>query len=410
MGAYLDRLNSQYDEIVAGMGAITNRAADENRDVNDDETKQIDRDKGRLDELTKAIEHYSGLETQAGKVAELRRSVPSTPASTRTGTPEPEAYDIAREFPSVADYAITVHRATALRDPAAREKLERATAHQTLADNPGIVPRQVLGPVLNFLVSARPFISSITTRPLPSGKFDRPVITQHVTIGVQAAEKTLTESQKMTIGSLEATAKTYAGHLNISRQDIKWTSPNILQIVFDDFAAIYANVTDNDAADQFVASLPAAVPVADWSALRAALFTGSANALAQGGVFPDTLWTAPDVWASMGGALVGADHNLPAFPNLSITDQGGNPMGLKLVVDPNFAAGTMVMGPSRFAEWYEDVDGLMQVGEPDVLGQLVGYAGYGAFVNVRPEAFTRLTAPPPADEGAARSGNGGRRS
>jgi hypothetical protein len=68
-------------------------------------------------------------------------------------------------------------------------------------------------------------------------------------------------------------------------------------------------------------------------------------------------------------------------------------MGLRLVVDPNFAAGTLVMGPSRFAEWYEDVDGLMQVGEPDVLGQLVGYAGYGAFLNVRPEAFTAFTAP-----------------
>jgi hypothetical protein len=45
-------------------------------------------------------------------------------------------------------------------------------------------------------------------------------------------------------------------------------------------------------------------------------------------------------------------------------------------------------------EWYEDVDGLMQVGEPDVLGQLVGYAGYGAFVNVNPAAFTVFSAPP----------------
>jgi hypothetical protein len=207
----------------------------------------------------------------------------------------------------------------------------------------------------------------------------------------------LTESQKLLIDSMPVTAATYAGHLNISRQDVKWTSPNILNIVYDDFAAIYANVTDNDAADQFVASITAAaVPLADWGALRGALFTGSANSLAAGGSFPDTLWASPDAWASMGGAMVGADHNLPAFPNLSVTNQSGNPMGLRLVVDPNFAAGTLVMGPSRFAEWYEDLDGLMQVGEPDVLGQLVGYAGYGAFVNVRPEAFTKFTAPPPA--------------
>ena len=43
----------------------------------------------------------------------------------------------------------------------------------------------------------------------------------------------------------------------------------------------------------------------------------------------------------------------------------------------------------------KDVDGLMQVGEPDVLGQLVGYAGFGAFVNVNAAAFSKFTPPPP---------------
>jgi hypothetical protein len=80
-------------------------------------------------------------------------------------------------------------------------------------------------------------------------------------------------------------------------------------------------------------------------------------------------------------------------------------MGLRLVVDANFAPDTLVVGPSRYAEWYEDVDGLMQVQEPDVLGQLVGYAGYGAFVNVRPEAFTKFTPPVPV-VGAAASRSG----
>lgn len=393
MGTYLDRLNAQYDEVRTGIEAVLNRAADDNRDVTDPEQAQVDRDRSRLDDLQTAITHYTGLESQTAAVADLRRSVPVTAGQTRTVAEPEAAYDVAREFPTIGDYVVAVHRAMVNRDPEARAAIERATAHQTTADNPGIIPRPVLGPVLNFLTSSRPFISSITTRPLPAGKFDRPRITQHVAVGKQAAEKTLTESQKMLIDSMPVTASTYAGHLNISRQDVKWTSPNILNIVYDDFAAIYANVTDNDAADQFVAGLPAPTPVADWSALRGALFAGSAAALAAGGVFPDTLWTAPDVWADMGGALIGADHNLPAFPNLSITNQGGNPMGLRLVVDPNFAPGTMVMGPSQFAEWYEDLDGLMQVGEPDVLGQLVGYAGYGAFVNVRPEAFVSFTAP-----------------
>ena len=86
----------------------------------------------------------------------------------------------------------------------------------------------------------------------------------------------------------------------------------------------------------------------------------------------------------------------PAFPGLSVTSQSGNPLGLRLVVDPHFPADTMVMGPARFAEWYEDLDGLMQVGEPDVLGQLVGYAGYAAFLNVNQAAFTKFTPPVPA--------------
>lgn len=408
MGSYLDRLNTQYDEIVAGMSAITNRAADDNRDVTDDESKQIDRDKGRLDELAKAIEHYAGLETQGAKVAELRRSVPASPVATRTGAPEPEAYDIARDFPTVGDYAITVHRAMTMRDPDAIAKLDRATAHQLLADNPGIVPRPVLGPVLNNIEGLRPFINSITRKPLPAGAFDRPVITQHVAVGKQTAEKTLTESQKMAIGKIPVAADTFAGHLNISRQDIKWTSPGILQIVFEDFAAVYATATDNEACEDFAASVTNTAPIASWDAagIYAATYDAAADALVASNGLPDTLWVSPDVWGRLGG--VQTDAGSPLFPGMNPGGVSGSPMGFKLVVDPHFPTGTMIQGPARYAEWYEDVDGLMQVGEPDVLGQLVGYAGYGAFVNVLPAAYTKFTVPAPVAASASRSGNGGK--
>lgn len=400
MGDYLDRLNKQFDEIVNGMEAITNRAAEDNRDVNDDESKQIDRDKGRLDELTKAIEHYSALETQASKVAELRRSVPASPASTRTATAEVvEAYDIAREFPSVADYAITVHRAMTMRDPASIEKLDRATAHQTLADNPGLVPRPILGPVLNLIGDARPFINSITRRPLPAPKFDRPYVSQHVAVDIQAAEKTLTASQQMKVLSLAVTASTFAGHLNISRQDIKWTSPGILQIVFDDFAVQYALRTCDFASDAFATSVTnTEASDGTSSGLIGALFGAMSAAMTANTATPDTVWMSPDVWAAIGGMTRGSDQN-PAFPGLTLTGTSGTPLGLRQVVEPHFPADTFIVGPSRLAEWYEDIDGLMQVQEPDVLGQLVGYAGYGAFVNVAPETFTKVTGVKPVPDG-----------
>jgi len=395
MGAYLDRLNSQYDEIRDGIDAVVNRAADENRDVTEDETKQVERDKGRLAELTTAIEHYSALETQNAKVSELRRTVPAAQVTRTAKDKEPE-YDIAREFSTPGDYAITVHRAMMLRDPEAREKLDRATAHQLTTDNPGVIPTPVLGPVLNFLDATRPFINAITTRPLPAGKFDRPRITQHVAVGVQAAEKTLTDSQKMVIDDLPVIAKTYAGHLNISRQNIKWSSPAIMNIVFDDFAAMYALATCEDAVAQFIASLSGNTPVpistADAAGFYSALFGAAAGSLSSSGVPADTLFVSPDVWATLGSTIVD-QTGAPLFPSLSLTNASGNPLGLGLVVDEHFAADTMVMGPARVAEWYEDVDGLMQVGEPDVLGQLVGYAGYGAFLNTNPDAFTVFTPP-----------------
>jgi len=394
MGAYLDRLNREHDDIKAGIDSLVNRAAEENRDVTDDEQKQVDRDEARLSDLGKAIAHYTQIETDSQQVAELRSKVRPQPAVVRSGPePQPE-YKLTDDFPSAGDYAVTLHRAMVARDPAAVEKVERATAHQLLADNPGLIPATVLGPVINLIDSSRPFVSSITRRPLPAGQFSRPYIDQHVAVAEQTAEKTLTASQKLTVLELPVSAKTYAGHLNISRQDIKWTSPSILQIVFDDFATVYAITTCGVACADFVASIPGPptpVTALTGESLTSALYEGAANALDSGGGLPDTLWVSPDSWAKMGGMFNA--NGSAAFPSLSLTNQGGNPLGLNLVVDQHFPANTMIAGPSRLAEWYEDVDGLMQVGEPDVLGQLVGYAGFAAFLNVAPDAFTSYTLP-----------------
>lgn len=408
MGRYLDQLHAEFDELTAGITAVVDRAADDNRDVTDDENERVERDRSRATELESAIKHYTDIEAQQARVSDLRGRVATMPAQRNAAPPGEPEYDVEREFPSIGDYAITVHRAMTLKDADAIAKLERATAHQMTTDNAGLIPRPILGPVINLLETGRPFINSITKRGLPTGKFDRPVITQHVAIGEQAVEKDLTASQKMLVGTLPVTAKTWAGHLNISRQDVKWSSPAILSLVFEDFAAIYADVTDNDACDSFVASITgAAVPIDEASAggVTEALYAGSAAALSAKGALPDTMWVAPDVWAALGGMTNGVT-GASSFPSLSLTGTGGNPLGLKLVVDANFAAGTMVVGPSRMAEWYEDVDGLLQVGEPDVLGQLVGYAGFGAFINVAPTAYTKYTMPAPVGGQASASSSG----
>src|SRR4051794_11121667 len=117
MGAYLDRLNGQFDEIRTGIDELVNRAAEENRDVTDDEQKRVDRDNSRMDELTAAIEHYSGIEKKNDRVSALRSSTPGA-RQAPTAKPPAEAYDVAREFNGPGDYAVTVHRATMLHDAA----------------------------------------------------------------------------------------------------------------------------------------------------------------------------------------------------------------------------------------------------------------------------------------------------
>jgi HK97 family phage major capsid protein len=396
MGTYLDRLHAQYDEITGGNTEILERAAAENRELTDDEKSIVERDDTRRDELAKAIEHYTARAERDSKVVALRSRVPAGPTTVRSsGNPEPE-YDICRDFPTPGDWAVAVHRARIYRDQDAAEKLERATAHQTTADNPGLIPRPILGPLISSIDTTRPFIQAVSTKSLPTGKFDRPTVTQHVKVGKQTAEKALTDSQQMVIGTIPVSAATYAGHVNVSRQDVKWTSPAILNILFQDFAAIYAQTTDADAAAQFLATLNPAntqdIATLDTAGINTALYAAAAAGYGRAKKLPDTSFVSVDVWASLGG-LTNNLSGTPSYPGLSLTNMAGNPMGLKLCVDPNFPAGTWVIGPAAVAEWYEDVDGLMQVQEPDVLGQLVGYAGYGAYVNTAPDAFTKMTLP-----------------
>jgi hypothetical protein len=183
----------------------------------------------------------------------------------------------------------------------------------------------------------------------------------------------------------------------VSRQDVKWSNPQILTILYQDFADVYAEETDADAAAQFSASVTNSTPLSAFTgeAWYAAIYGAAAGTIGpgKGNTLPTHLWVAPDVWGGLGGLL--SPMGTPLFPSLSPGDTTGNALGLTIVVDGNLPMSEAILGPARFAEWYEDIDGLMQVGEPDVLGQLVGYAGYGAFLNTKPAAFTKFVAPAP---------------
>ena len=418
MSVYLDRLTEEFNTITTGMDAVLDRAADENRDVSAEETTIIERDRSRAEELRSSIEFYGNLETTRGRVRDVLARVPagSAPTVQRAAPPAQEPETITDIFPTAGDYITTVARAMRGERESA-ELIQRAeTAHQVLADNPGIVPRPVVAPIISLIESSRPFIQSLRSRPLTAGSFDRPIITQHVAVAKQDAEKDRTASREMKIGKLPVEAATYAGHLNISRQNVKWTQPGIMQLITEDFGDMYALETDEDAVAQFVASVAALdrQSIAAWDGpnVSHAIFTAAAAAIQRrrtqnsGGV-PDTLWASADVWGALGSLY--SPMGTPVFPSLTPGNTTGNALGLQIVVDPFFDPGTFALGPSRLLEWYEDLDGLITVQEPDVLGQLVGYAGFGAFLNTAPGAFTVFDVPalpdPPTGNGSGEGGD-----
>jgi hypothetical protein len=386
---YLERLLEQREAMRADAKNILDNAAAESRDVTDVEREAVESSYRSVDDLDKQIEPLHKAELRQvdhdRQVAELTRATQSRRQNDRDSLASGGVLDSYRGKPGewLADWGAK------LRDPAAAQRIMRAQAEyrvvadQKLADNPGIVPTPIIGPVGGVLPSSRPFIDSVLNRPMPAGgsSFNRPVITQHSLVGLQATEKTQLASQKLTITSTAVAKKTYGGTLDISFQDRDWTDPAILAIAVSDLQAVYAGQTDNAAADAALAATTGTFVLADAAAegpARAAILQASSQIFANVKQRPDAVWFSPDEYATW--AAMTTSVGLPSFPGLGAdaTTAGGSLMGLRAVVDGNFAAKTMIIGVSSYFEHYETVGGLLAVTEPTILGYTIAYYGYVA--------------------------------
>lgn len=385
---YLERLQSQHEDMQSTAKNILEQAAAEDRDVTDVEREQVEGLYRSIEEIAKQIEPLHKAELRQiehdRQVAELDRAVRARRADGALPQPGGQLDQYRGKVGHyLADWALKGRG-----DPAASQRIMRAhaeyraVADQLLADNPGIVPTPIVGDVIGTLPTARPFIASVTNRPMPAGgsSFNRPTITQHTAVGAQATEKTQLASQKLVIGSTPVTKKTFGGTLDISFQDRDWTDPAILAIAVADLEAVYAQETDNAACDAFVAAATGTFTLASGAAegvIRSALMTASSQIFTNTKRRPDTLWMSPDEFAWL--AATTSPNGGMSFPGLAdVTGDGGSVMGLRAVVDGNLAAGTMVVGNSTYVEHYEQVGGRLAVTEPTILGYTIAYYGYVA--------------------------------
>jgi hypothetical protein len=277
-----------------------------------------------------------------------------------------------------------------------RTALQAAAGDVITTDTPGLLPVPVLGPLVQDLNFLRPVVEAVGARAYPDNgqqkTFIRPTITTHTSVASQS-ELGAASATTMVIASNSVSKTTLAGQVTLSVQDIDFTSPAAMQLILNDLMGEYMIASDNLAADNL---LTAATSSGVWDGTVADLLKSvydSAVDISNGRNWtPTHMFVSPDVWGQLG--QLADTTGRPVFPfigagltgqnalgNAQASSWNGNPLGLQLVVDSNFAAKTMVItrvgqGQGDAFEFYESIRGLMSVEQPSVLGRNMSFHGY----------------------------------
>jgi len=377
----LARFASELDERQQFIDGLVEQATAEHRDLNPSEMELVTRANARVAELDgqlrPLIEFRRVGQDSTSRLGEIARLI-NDKAAERPQTVE---------YRSAGEYALDQWRAQLGEQPAA-ERIEiyhRAASHQTTADNPGLIPTPILAPVVSFIDSNRPLVTRLGPRNLPGQTWSRPKVTQHTSIAVQSAEKAEMASQKMTITKLTGTAATYGGYVNVSRQNIDFTAPGVLDMVINDLAGMYAVQTEAAAFTTFDAAAVAGVTIPTGAATAASVATSLWDAASklytatkgQGQVFAIT---GPDMLPILGPVFPPVNPQNAISPGLAAGDFGtglvGQITGIPLYVSAGCGTLRILVFSTAAAEVYEQRVGALQVVEPSVLGLQVAYAGY----------------------------------
>lgn len=399
------RLESEINERTAFIQGLVRSAEEASRDMTEGEMDLVKGARARVDEVR----------TQLDTLYETREITEG--ASKRAAEVNLALEGIRGRSESAVQYRSAGARildqyAGAMGDRAASaryEAYERAAEHQKTTDNTGVVADPIVGGLINFIDQSRPLVSFFGTQPVSSSTFHRPKVTQHTAVGIQgtagsggANEKTELESQKMIITRLDGHVDTYGGYVNVSRQNIDFSNPGILDTVVNDLAGQYAIETEA----VFAAAVAAAATgTTGYGLASAASQTSIAKAIwtATGTVFAKTkgagrlfIAVSPTVLQLFGPLFQPYNAQNSQSAGLSAQNYGtgvlGTISGLPVILSAGLGAGKAYLGSTAAVEAYEQRVGTLQATEPSVLGLQVAYAGYFGTVTVESGAVVELTA------------------
>jgi HK97 family phage major capsid protein len=400
--AMIRRLQTELEERTQAAQGIIATAQDTERDLNSAERETLTGLRGRITELRSQLEELESTAALAGQVSDrMKQFDQAVTTARRNGNAD-------TEYRSAGAWALDSYKAS-VGDRGAAERLEmfyRVAAHQKTSDNLGIIPDPIIGSLINFIDAARPIVSAIGPMPMPSATWHRPKVTQHTSVSVQgsagaaADEKAELVSQKMTITRLNANAVTYGGYVNVSRQNIDFSSPQALDLVINDLSAQYAIQTEAATAAELAAT--GADPVGygvtpDAASVAAALWEAVARVYsAMRGQGRLILALAPDRLAVFGPLFTPINPQNAQSAGFTAGNFGqgqmGSISGIPVVMSAGLGDGEAFLFSTAAIETFEQRVGTLQVTEPSVLGVQVAYAGYFTPLTIEDEGIVPLEA------------------
>jgi uncharacterized protein len=338
------------------------------------------------------------------ELTEMENTV-ETPAVIEAATVQTIFATAKREFkmPTAAEY-ISAFMVGGDQFHAMRAGIQAAAPDVLTSDIPGVLPLPIVQPVYNNFIGRRPVIDAIGAKAMPQGGkvFIRPEVTTHTSIGNQATENSALTQGTYVVTDNQVTKGTYGGYVTLSEQSIDWSTPEVISLVLDDMARIYANETDNVAADNLKTGTTVTRNFSGASSLDPAYWVGWIAGAAQtilsssNGNLPTHLFVNPEWWGVLLQLSDTSDRPLfpqigpmNAFGNLAPGQVNGVAFGLQVVVDRNFAADTVIVGDASGFEIFEQQKGAISIDVPSTLSRTIAFRGYLATLMIDSSKFVK---------------------
>jgi hypothetical protein len=284
-------------------------------------------------------------------------------------------------------------------------ELRAAAPDVITSDIPGVIPTPIVAPVYNNFIGRRPVVDALGARSMsaiPGSSFVRPVVTTNVSMALQSPQNSSLQSGTFVVSESTFTKGSFGGYVELSEQAMDWSQPEVLSALLDDMGRIYAFGTDKLACDAILDGITEDLGFGDptkpedwtnWIADAAVAILNGSN-----GNLPTALMVSPDVWGDL--IKLTDDSGRSLFPNLgpmnaagslNVTTDAGSAFGLRVVVDRNFAASTLIIADPSGAEFYEQQKGALSIDSPSTMSRTIAFRGYAAAKVIDPSKFVIAT-------------------